>query len=175
MGGNYAPTIQPQVQAAERHGVPQVLYTFKDLDQHADEAVFEECGAMNIFFYMRQRDGHRVLVTPALGGTILPGITRDSILQLARSWGEEEVGAVEERPVTIAEVREAHQEGRLLEVFGSGTACVIQPMGSLIRATGEVFTTAPFDPEANLSVRLQRTLLDIQYGRVEHPWSVAVE
>lgn len=77
-----------------------------------------------------QPDGRRVLATPRLGGTILPGITRDSILQLTRAWGECEV---EERPVTIAEVRRASQEGRLLEVFGSGTACIVQPVGTLVR------------------------------------------
>lgn len=79
---------------------------------------------------MPQPDGRRVLATPRLSGTILPGVTRDSILQLARSWGECEV---EERAITIAEVRAAAAEGRLLEVFGSGTACIVQPVGTLIR------------------------------------------
>lgn len=71
---------------------------------------------------------------------------------------------------------QAHREGRLLEMFGSGTACVVQPVGSLVRASGEVFATAaPFDAQRSLAGRLQRALLDIQYGRVEHPWSVVVE
>ncbi|KAL4419522.1 hypothetical protein ABPG77_005753 [Micractinium sp. CCAP 211/92] len=175
IGGNYAPTIMPQVEAAQRHGVPQVVYTFKEAAQHPDEAQFEEAGAMNVFFYLQRRDGTRTLATPPLAGTILPGVTRDSILQLARHWGAE-VGEVEERPVTIAELREAHREGRLLEMFGSGTACVVQPVGSLVRASGEVFATAaPFDAQRSLAGRLQRALLDIQYGRVEHPWSVVVE
>jgi hypothetical protein len=79
---------------------------------------------------LAQPDGRRELVTPALSGTILPGITRDSILALAAQWGECEVA---ERPVTIAEVRAAAHEGRLLEMFGSGTACIVQPVGSLVR------------------------------------------
>jgi branched-chain amino acid aminotransferase len=130
VGGNYAPTIQPQVAAGQAHGVPQVLYTFKESHEHPDHAEFEECGSMNMFFYLQQPDGRRELVTPALSGTILPGITRDSILALAAQWGECEVA---ERPVTIAEVRAAAHEGRLLEMFGSGTACIVQPVGSLVR------------------------------------------
>ncbi|KAI3434631.1 hypothetical protein D9Q98_002698 [Chlorella vulgaris] len=175
VGGNYAPTIHPQVEAAARYGTPQVVYCFRESTEHPDHAQFEECGSMNLFFHLQQRDGRRVLVTPPLTGTILPGITRDSILTLARQWGDCEV---QERPVTIAEVREASSEGRLLELFGSGTACIVQPVGSLIRSNGEVYTTRlspETDPGASLAVRLQRSLLDIQYGRTEHPWSVAVE
>lgn len=81
-----------------------------------------------------------------------------------------------ERRACAAPLSQAHREGRLLEMFGSGTACVVQPVGSLVRATGEVFSTAaPFDAQRSLAGRLQRALLDIQYGRVEHPWSVVVE
>lgn len=180
VGGNYAPTIHPQVQAAERYGTPQVLYTFRESHQHPDQGEFEECGAMNVFFYMQKRGGGRVLATPRLSGTILPGITRDSILHLARAWGGCDV---EERPVTIEEVRQANQEGRLLEVFGSGTACIVQPIGALVRSNGEVFrphlgteeALSASGSEGSLSARLQRTLLDIQYGRTEHPWGVVVE
>ncbi|EFN57110.1 hypothetical protein CHLNCDRAFT_57448 [Chlorella variabilis] len=175
VGGNYAPTIQPQVEAAQRYGTSQVLYTFRESHEHPDHGEFEECGAMNMFFYMEQRDGRRVLATPALTGTILPGVTRDSVLQLASGWGECEV---QERPITIAEVRQASEEGRLLEIFGSGTACIVQPVGSLIRANGEVYRTRfspDDDPAGSLSSRLQRALLDIQYGRVEHPWGVALD
>ena len=74
-----------------------------------------------------------MLATPSLGGTILPGVTRDSILALAAALGEFDV---EERGVTLGEVRQAAGEGRLLEAFGSGTACIVQPVGALVRWVG---------------------------------------
>lgn len=71
---------------------------------------------------------------------------------------------------------QAAAEGRLLEVFGTGTACIVQPVGALVRGSGEVFATKfdPTDP-SSMCARIQRTLVDIQYGRLEHPWSVPIE
>jgi branched-chain amino acid aminotransferase len=200
IGGNYAPTIQPQVQAAAIHGAQQVVYTFNSdgSSDSSDDAVFEECGAMNIFFLIEKSkqinknvdssfsissstasnnsEKRYELVTPSLDrGTILPGITRDSILSLAREWDEFEVS---ERLITIREIRQAASEGRLCEVFGSGTACIVQPVGALVRGNGEMWQPSvsdPADPRA-LAPRLQRALMDIQYGRVpNHPWSIAIE
>jgi branched-chain amino acid aminotransferase len=212
IGGNYAPTIQPQVQASASHGAQQVVYTFNNSNEtngmNGDDAVFEECGAMNIFFLIekseaskrhqdnfldaeinhgtttttsnKERSGAKnkryELVTPTLDrGTILPGITRDSIVSLARDWDEFEVS---ERQITIREIRQAAAEGRLIEVFGSGTACIVQPVGALVRGNGEMWqpnVSDPEDPRA-LAPRLQRALMDIQYGRVpSHPWSVVVD
>jgi len=191
VGGNYAPTIQPQAEATAAHGTQQVVYTFHpnrgssdsssppgavSLSPSADEAHFEECGAMNIFFLLEREHGQGLeLATPDLRTcTILPGVTRDSILELSRSRGE---FAVAERRITLREVRRAATEGRLREIFGSGTACVVQPVSALVRANGEVWKpriSDPSSPEA-LAPRLQRALLDIQYGRVPHPWSVPVD
>jgi len=204
IGGNYAPTIQPQVEAAASHGAQQVVYTFNSsgvssINGESDDAVFEECGAMNIFFLIekpasKNQQGHILdnghsnnkrsdatnkryeLVTPSLErGTILPGITRDSIVSLAREWGEFEVS---ERQITVREIRQAATEGRLCEVFGSGTACIVQPVGALVRGKGEMWqpnVRNPADPRA-LAPRLQRALMDIQYGRVpNHPWSVVID
>jgi branched-chain amino acid aminotransferase len=202
IGGNYAPTIQPQVQAAASHGAHQVVYTFnnqnsvQNMADESDDAVFEECGAMNIFFLIEKKKRQQPrssggggvsttesssekryeLVTPSLErGTILPGITRDSILSLTRDWGEFDVS---ERHITVREIRQAAAEGRLCEVFGSGTACIVQPVGALVRGNGEMWqptVSDPADPRA-LAPRLQRALLDIQYGRVpNHPWSVVIK
>ena len=185
VGGNYAPSIQPQVQAAASHGVQQVLYTFlPDRGStnstilgsipDSDEAEFEECGAMNIFFLLEKTSGGLELVTPGLDrGTILPGITRDSILALTREWAEFEVS---ERPISIGEVKQAAKQGRLKEIFSCGTACIVQPIDALLRANGERVEPLVKDPTTSgaLAPRLQKTLLDIQYGRVEHPWSVRV-
>ncbi|GAB4819863.1 hypothetical protein N2152v2_006909 [Parachlorella kessleri] len=174
VGGNYAPTIQPQVEAAAAFGTQQVLYTLNPTHTpFSEEAVFAECGAMNMFFLLEQRGGGRELVTPRLDGTILPGVTRDSILQLARGWGEFEVS---ERQLTLREVKEAAKEGRLLECFGAGTACIVQPVGVLLRANGDVMTAQYQAGDLrSVALRAQRQLLDIQYGRQPHPWSVAIE
>jgi branched-chain amino acid aminotransferase len=190
VGGNYAPTIRPQVEAAAAHGAAQVLYTRAATAAAAaaaagagggaggvdpDDAEVAECGAMNIFFLLdRVGGGGRELVTPPLDGTILPGVTRDSILGLARAWGEFEVS---ERRLSVGEVARAAAEGRLVEAFGCGTACVVQPVGALLRAQGQVYVPKVSDPghPGALAPRLQRALLDIQYGRVEHPWSEVVE
>eukprot|EP00887_Chlorella_sp_A99_P003728 scaffold7.g3728.t1 len=172
LGGNYAPTVQVQVEAARRHGTQQVIYTCRDPSRPGEEA-FEECGSMNVFFHMAQRDGSRVLATPELDGKILPGITRDSVLALARAWDE---CAVEERRVTLAEVKQAATEGRLLEVFGTGTACIVQPVAALVRGNGDVYrTSVDVAHPDSLAARLHAAMQDIYYGRVEHPWSVPVD
>ena len=77
----------------------------------------------------------------------------------------------------MREVGAAAAEGRLREIFGSGTACIVQPVDALVRGDGEVWRPSIADPDqpGALAPRLQRALLDIQYGRVPHPWSVPVE
>jgi branched-chain amino acid aminotransferase len=209
VAGNYAPTIKPQVEAAQKYGASQVVYTFSNTDinnnnntpgtkasSDPDSATFAECGAMNVFFLIEKPSNSttdtssskkKELVTPPLDGTILPGITRDSILQLAREWGEFEVS---ERQVTIGEVRQAASEGRLVEVFGSGTACIVQPVGELVREGGEIMKTTSGGGSSggggsgsssstggrSLAERFQDELMDIQYGRkAHHPWSVVVD
>lgn len=182
VGGNYAPTIQPMAEATAAHNTQQVVYTFRpgqsgraeDAALDPEAAEFEECGSMNIFFLLEKEGGGKELVTPDLRGTILPGVTRDSILKLAQEWGECEVS---ERSITLREVGAASAEGRLLEVFGSGTACIVQPVNVLVRGNGEEWRPKAADPRfpGALAPRLQRALLDIQYGRVEHPWSVPID
>jgi branched-chain amino acid aminotransferase len=183
LGGNYAPTLAVAA-AATAAGAQQVVYTRrrpaapKNGAAAADpgDAEFEECGSMNVFFLLQKRGGGRELVTPALDGTILPGITRASILELARAYsGDLEVS---ERALTLREAAAAAAEGRLLEVFGAGTACVVQPVAALVRAGGAPPLVPARDGTGRgaLAARLLRELLDIQYGRVEgHPWSVAAD
>jgi len=114
--GNYAASIMAAVEAQEQ-GFTQVLW----LDA-IERRYIEEVGTMNIFFKI---DGE--VVTPPLSGSILPGITRDSAIALLRKWGV----PVAERPITIDELVEANAAGTLEEVFGTGTAAVISPVGSL--------------------------------------------
>ncbi|SHO50817.1 branched-chain amino acid aminotransferase [Anaerocolumna xylanovorans] len=115
-GANYVASLKSQVKAHEE-GYSQVLW----LDG-VNRKYIEEVGAMNIFFKI---DGK--IVTPVLNGSILPGVTRDSVICLCKEWGL----PVEERKIDIAEIKKAYEDGTLEEVFGSGTAAVISPVGQL--------------------------------------------
>lgn len=105
VGGNYAPTIRPQADAAGK-GFSQVLW----LLGHEDGGQLTEVGTMNLFVFHRNEDGEDELVTPPLDGTILPGVTRDSVLALARKWGEFKVS---ERNMTMGEFTRAIDAGRV--------------------------------------------------------------
>ena len=111
------------------------------------------------------------LVTPPLGGTILPGVTRDSVLTLLRDWGIKAV----ERQISIDEVVAAHKAGRLEEVFGTGTAAVISPVGEL-GWKDQRFTVGDGRP-GEISQRLFKAITDIQYGRAEDPdgWTTVID
>lgn len=151
--GNYGGSFYP-AQKAQEEGYTQVLW----LDAKENKYV-EEVGTMNIFFLINDK-----LVTPQLGGTVLPGITRRSVIALAKEWGVE----VEERRITIDEIFEAHAEGTLQEVFGSGTAAVISPVG-LIHHQGKTIT---LDQE-NVGPFAQKTfdtITGIQYGKLDDPF-----
>lgn len=191
IGGNYAPTILSQ-QRGSHLGCAQVLFVLQDGNPKG--GVIGESGSMNVFFLIRQEDSQELeLVTPPLDGLVLPGVTRDTVLQLARSFGDLKVS---ERPLRFGEVERAAESGRLLEVFGTGTACMIQPVVGLVKQDSEIMI--PFDDGAakhwiakppgtasspNSSVgepfslcgRLTRSLLDIQYGHVESEWSVVID
>jgi branched-chain amino acid aminotransferase len=150
-GGNYAASLAPMLEA-KAHGCDQVCF----LDA-VEQRWIEELGGMNLFFV--RKDGR--LVTPELTGTILEGVTRDSILTLAKEQGLD----VEERRVDIAEWRDGVASGEIAEVFACGTAAVITPVGKLLWDGGEI--AGPADtPVAN---RLRSTLIDIQYGRAADP------
>ena len=128
------------------------------------------------------------MLTPGLGdGTILPGVTRQSVLELARSrsWALPSGGSaelrVEERGVSLAEVREAARGGRLLEAFGSGTAVVVQPISAIAFPTDggdlETMAVAHAYDGGSVAEQILGTIQDIQYARgeeAEHPWSVPV-
>ena len=147
--GNYAGSLA-SVREAYDHGCDQVV--FLDVVEHR---WVEELGGMNLFFVFD--DG--TVVTPELTGTILEGVTRDSLITLARGQGF----TVVERKVSIDEWRDGARTGRLTEVFACGTAAVITPIRQLRWAGGEV-TMASGDI-GPCSASLRSALLDIQYGR----------
>lgn len=150
-GGNYAASLAAQKEA-EAHGCGQVAF----LDA-AENKWIEELGGMNLFFVFK--DGR--LVTPKLTGTILEGVTRDSVMTLARDAGL----TPEERHISIDEWREGAASGEITEVFACGTAAVITPVGELISDNECIRLTAGGDNR--VAKQLRSTLLDLQYGRAE--------
>lgn len=157
--GNYAAALYP-AKLAQDKGVHQLLWT-----DGLEHRYIEESGTMNIFFLLDD-----TLVTPELTGTILEGVTRDSILRLARDNGM----AVEERKVTVDEVVDAARAGRLKEAFGAGTAATVAHVRSLVHQDEE-FLLPPVE-ERRVANGLARQLDDIRRGRAADPygWMVPV-
>ncbi len=157
---NYAASLLPFHQS-QQEGFNQVLW----LDSNEHRYV-EEVGAMNIFFKIAGR-----LITPPLGGSILPGVVRNSVLALLRDWGI----PVEERRISIDEVVGAFRDGTMEEVFGSGTAAVICPVAEM-SYLGERLAVKPPIP-GEVTQRLYDGITAIQYGRAADPhgWNVVVE
>lgn len=138
-GGNYGPTIPISTQTMAETGCHQVLWLFND--GHENGPLITEVGTMNFMcVWKRESDGKLELITPPLDEPegsrkrdfILPGITRDSLLELARGWGEFEVS---EKSIRWGEFRKALDEGRVVEAFGAGTACLVQPIGRFFDKT----------------------------------------
>jgi len=149
-GGNYAASLLAQEQA-HGQGYSQVLW----LDG-IERKYIEEVGAMNVFFVL---DGE--VVTPMLSGSILPGITRKSAVQLMRSWGIN----VTERRISVEELAKANEEGKLLEAFGTGTAAVVSPIGEL--KWGDKVMTLNGGKIGPITQRLYDSLTGIQFGKLE--------
>ncbi|MBF0287698.1 MAG: branched-chain amino acid aminotransferase [SAR324 cluster bacterium] len=151
--GNYAASNLAEKKAKE-HGFTQVLW----LDA-VERRYVEEVGSMNIFFVIDDE-----IITPQLTGTILPGITRDSVLQVGKHWGL----TMTERRISIEEVMEAVENGALTEIFGSGTAAVISPVGELhYHGKKYIIKDGKTGPCAR---RFFDEIVGIQYGKVEDPF-----
>ncbi len=148
-GGNYAASLKGQMDAKAK-GFAQVLW----LDA-VERKYVEEVGTSNIFFKINGE-----IITPELSGSILPGITRNSVIQVLKSWGL----TVTERRITIDEVFAAAEEGILEEVFGTGTAAVISPVGSMFYEDEEHVINNMVIGET--TQKLYETITGIQYGKV---------
>ncbi|MCX5252606.1 branched-chain amino acid aminotransferase [Streptomyces canus] len=159
VGGNYAAAF-----AAQRQGVAEGCDQVVWLDA-AEHTWVEEMGGMNIFFVLREEDGSRPrIVTPPLTDTLLPGVTRDSLLRLAPGLGLD----AEERPMSVPQWEELCASGRMTEAFACGTAAVIAPIGRVKGAGGKGWTIGDGEP-GPVTRRLRKELLDIQYGRLPDP------
>ncbi|CCF58598.1 hypothetical protein KAFR_0E04480 [Kazachstania africana CBS 2517] len=170
LGANYAPCVLPQLQAAER-GYQQNLWLF------GPEHNITEVGTMNAFFvFQNLATGKKELVTAPLDGTILEGVTRDSILNLARERLDSNEWDINERYCTITEVAERSKNGELVEAFGSGTAAIVSPIKE-IGWKGESINVPllPGEQSGALTKQIAAWIGDIQYGRQEHKgWSRVV-
>ncbi|KAH8555786.1 aminotransferase [Umbelopsis sp. PMI_123] len=171
IGANYAPGILPQ-QLAAKEGYQQNLWLF------GDEHELTEVGTMNLFIVMKNEKGEKELVTPPLDGSILPGVTRDSIIQLAKDWEPETGIKVVEKKMTMPQLRDAIKQKRIIEMFGAGTACIVSPIKCINYEDEDL--QIPLDPQnpeeqaGPFTKRVNQTILDIQYGNIEHPWSVVI-
>jgi branched-chain amino acid aminotransferase len=150
--GNYAASLYAG-DRAHQEGYTQVLW----LDG-VEQNYIEEVGSMNIFFVIDDE-----IVTPMLNGSILPGITRDSVIQLAKHWNVK----VSEKKISIEDIVDAHASGRLTEIFGSGTAAVISPVGEL--KYGDKVLRVGDGEVGPVARKLYSAIMDIQYGKAEDP------
>ena len=157
--GNYAASLIAQAEAAA-HGCDQVVW----LDA-VERRWIEEMGGMNLYFVMGSGDGAR-LVTPSLTGTLLPGITRDSLLTIAADLG---IRADEER-INVDDWRDGCTSGEITEVFACGTAAVITPVGQAKSRNGS-WQVGSGEP-GQVTMQLRQALLDIQTGQAhdKHAW-----
>jgi len=165
LGANYAPCIIPQLKAAER-GFHQNLWLF------GEEEFVTEAGVMNLFMVLKDKEtGQTELATAPLDGTILEGVTRDSVLALARERLEPKGWKISERKVRMAELAEAASEGRLVEVFGAGTAAVVSPVRKIGWNDQLVDCGLKGKEEAgSTTLQMKAWIEGIQYGDEEHSW-----
>jgi len=165
MGSNYAPTVSVQREAVKQ-GCSQMLWLY------GEEHYMTEAGTMNLFIYWINEDGDHELVTPSLeSGLILPGVTRKSLIEMAREWNEFKVT---ERDITMGEFVKGLNEGRVKEVFGAGTACLVCPINKILYK-GEDLVISESDEPQPLTKRFYEQLGDIHYYRTPHSWMDAVE
>ena len=176
LGGNYAPCIVPQMQAATR-GLHQNLWLFDDIDPETGQRAdyITEVGTMNLFVAINHKNGQNELITAPLDGTILEGVTRDSVLELARERMEPEGWTVSERKCSMREIVDASKDGRLLEVFGAGTAAIVSPVRKISYQDEMIDCGLPENEEAGpIAKQMKEWMESIQYGDEEHRWSVNV-
>ncbi|KAN0062868.1 branched-chain-amino-acid transaminase bat2 [Thecaphora frezii] len=176
LGGNYAPGILPQLEAAKR-GYQQNLWLF------GEEELLTEVGTMNLMVVKKMQDGGVELITPPLNGMILPGVTRDSILAIARDHvsGKHKLDTlpsnlvVSEREISMKEVIAASEDGTLLEIFGAGTAAIVSPVDRIGYKGRDIHVPVTEGGSGPIAKAMLERMSDIQLGRVEHEWSVLVD
>ncbi|KAJ6085911.1 Branched-chain-amino-acid aminotransferase [Penicillium sp. IBT 16267x] len=169
LGANYAPCILPQLEAASR-GFQQNLWLF------GEEEYVTEVGTMNLFIALKNKEtGQKELITAPLDGTILEGVTRDSVLALARERLEPQGWLISERKIRMSDVAEAAEEGRMIEVFGAGTAAIVSPVRNISYRGKLVDCGLKKEEEAGeIALQMKNWIEAIQHGDEAHEWSHVV-
>ncbi|KIJ68758.1 hypothetical protein HYDPIDRAFT_147313 [Hydnomerulius pinastri MD-312] len=175
LAANYAPGVVAQKSAAKA-GYAQNLWL------HGPEHWLTEVGTMNLFVVLKGEDGVTELVTPPLDGMILPGVTRDSVLALARNHasGSKQLPGlptqlkVSERPINMGEIINASKAGRLVELFGTGTAAVVTPVEKIGYLGSDVMIPTGEDGMGPVSKPLWTELVGIQTGAIQSDWNFVV-
>lgn len=173
LGANYAPSVVPQVQAAT-HGYSQILWLY------GDDHMLTEVGTMNLFVAFDKPDGSVEVVTPPLGDMILPGVTRDSALQLLRDHasgkrklpGLPEKLTISERKMVMKDLVDAEKNGTLREVFGTGTAAIVSPVDKIGYEGKDIEIPTGPGGAGPIAKAMLDTIVGIQTGQIEHEWSV---
>ena len=168
VGANYGPSLVATGKAKDL-GYGQILWLF------GKEGYVTEAGAANFFVLWKTREGQLQLVTAPLGdGVILEGVTRQSVLDIAREKLSGEVEVVE-RKYTMLEVQEAAEEGRLLEAFGCGTAYFIAPVQDIHFRGKDIELPLAVGEGAKYAMNIKKWIKDIMFGNEQHEWGVVVE
>ncbi|QSS51582.1 branched-chain amino acid aminotransferase [Histoplasma capsulatum var. duboisii H88] len=169
LGANYAPCIVPQTEAAKK-GHQQNLWLF------GEEEYVTEVGTMNLFVALKNKEtGQNELITAPLDGTILEGVTRDSVLTLARERLGPRGWTISERKLTMSEIAQAADEGRMIEVFGAGTAAIVSPVRTISWKGRTVDCGLKENEEAGkVALEMKNWIEGIQYGDEKHSWSVKI-
>jgi len=162
LGANYCGTLVPQKEAFQK-GYDQVLWLY------SEHHIITEVGTMNLFFYWINEKGEKELITADLDdGTILPGVTRMTVIDIARSWGMKVV----EGTFTMKQICRAQKENRIIEAFGAGTAAIVVPV-QVINFKGEDIQI-PVEKEG-LTKKLSDHILGIQHGEISSPFSIEIK
>lgn len=165
LGANYAPCVKPQLEAASR-GYHQNLWLF------GEEGYVTEVGTMNVFFVFKNSDGKKELVTAPLDGTILEGVTRDSILELTKERLPANEWIISERKYTIGEIEERAAKGELIEAFGAGTAAVVSPIMNIGWKGKDIAVPLAAGNSGDLTKQIAEWIKKIQYGEEQYKnWS----
>ncbi|EOR04764.1 hypothetical protein E3P92_00950 [Wallemia ichthyophaga] len=171
LGANYVQGVKPQHEAAEK-GYDQNLWLFGEQEE------LTEVGTMNLFVVVRGEQGETEIITPPLNDMILPGVVRDSILNLTRNppqWLKPQLPPslkVSERRITMPELAALAEQGRVIESFGSGTACILASISCVNWRDKDITIPVEHDGSGALATTLRNAIEDIQLGRQEHEWSV---
>ncbi|EEH08693.1 branched-chain amino acid aminotransferase [Histoplasma capsulatum G186AR] len=165
LGANYAPCIVPQTEAAKK-GHQQNLWLF------GEEEYVTEVGTMNLFVALKNKETRQnELITAPLDGTILEGVTRDSVLTLARERLGPRGWTISERKLTMSEIAQAADEGRMIEVFGAGTAAIVSPVRTISWKGRTVDCGLKENEEAGkVALEMKNWIEGIQYGDEKHSW-----